>query len=240
MTQLNSTGQAIRQSKPGRVAPLWHSLGLLLLLAAISIGLLRMQSLGTASGGTEGNAPVYLAVIACEWALVCYIWLGGRRQGAVPLRDLIGGSWGNIKAVLRDIAVAAGFWVVWTLVAIGVNLLVGPSQAKPLAFLNPRGAVEITLWVLMSLTAGFCEELVYRGYLQRQVHALTGSATLAVLVQAVIFGVGHWYQGARMVVVITVLGSLFGILAWWRKSLRPGMVSHAWSDILNVIPIRLP
>jgi membrane protease YdiL (CAAX protease family) len=240
MSELNSAEQTIGQSSPVRVAPFWHTLGLLFLLAAVSIGLLRMQSLGAASGGKAGNAPVYLAVIACEWALVCYIWLGGRRPGAVPLRDLIGGRWGNIKAVLRDIAVAGGFWVVWTLVAIGMNLLVGPSQAKPLAFLNPRGTVEITLWVLMSLTAGFCEELVYRGYLQRQVHALTGSAAVAVLVQAVIFGVGHWYQGARMVIVITVLGSLFGVLAWRRKSLRPGMISHAWSDILNVIPIRLP
>ena len=28
---------------------------------------------------------------------------------------------------------------------------------------------------------GFCEEAVFRGYLQRQFHALTGSASIAVL-----------------------------------------------------------
>jgi uncharacterized protein len=145
-----------------------------------------------------------------------------------------------MKAVMRDVGVAAAFWVVWTLVALGMNLVVGPSQMRPLAFVNPRGAVEVTLWVIMSLTSGFCEEVVYRGHLQRQILGLTGSAVLAVLAQAVIFGVGHWYQGVKMVVVITVLGAVFGILAQWRKSLRPGMISHAWSDILNVIPIRLP
>jgi hypothetical protein len=31
-----------------------------------------------------------------------------------------------------------------------------------------------------------------------------------------------------MVGVIAVFGSLFGILAYWRKSTRPGMIAHAW------------
>jgi hypothetical protein len=29
------------------------------------------------------------------------------------------------------------------------------------------------------------------------------------------------------------LGLLYGLLAWWRKSLRPGIVAHAWSDIFG-------
>lgn len=164
----------------------------------------------------------------------------GLRQDAAELRDIIGGHWSSMKAVLLDFAVAAGFWIVWTAVAIGMNFVTGPSHAETLGFLTPRGAVEVTPWVTMSVTAGFCEELAYRGYFQRQVLALTRSATLAVLAQAVLFGVGHWYQGSKMVIVITVLGLLFGILAYWRKSLRPGMISHAWSDILNVIPLRFP
>jgi hypothetical protein len=32
------------------------------------------------------------------------------------------------------------------------------------------------------------------------------------------------------VVVITVLGALYGLLALWRRSTRPGMIAHAWSD----------
>ena len=92
----------------------------------------------------------------------------------------------------------------------------------------------------MSITAGFCEELVFRGYLQRQALGLTGSVALAVLAQAVLFGVAHWYQGVKMVVLITVLGILFGVLAHWRKSLRPGMIAHAWGDVVNLIAICFP
>ncbi len=37
------------------------------------------------------------------------------------------------------------------------------------------------------------------------------------------------------VLMITVFGALHGLLALWRKSLRPGMITHAWSDIFGVV-----
>jgi membrane protease YdiL (CAAX protease family) len=230
--------------KPEAAAPLWHSMGLLLLLLAISISFFHAQSVSpaaVASGGhSGGNSTLYLEIIASEWILCLYIWLGSRCEGAASVRDLIGGRWTTMKSVLFDFAVAAGFWIVWSVAAMAMGYLAGPSHGEASAFLNPRGPVEITLWVAMSMTAGFCEELVYRGYLQRQIFALTGSATLAILIQAVVFGVGHWYQGGTKVVIIVVLGALFGVLAYWRRSLLPGMLSHAWEDLLNVIPIRIP
>ncbi len=236
-------GQVALLSKPKLVAPLWHTLGLLLLLLGITFGGFRLQSwspAGSDSGKHAGNVTLYLSVIVSEWALFYYVWLGGLRRGATRLRDLIGGRWRNTKDVLLDIAVAAGFWVVWTAAAVFMSFVVGPSQVERLGFLKPQGLVEVTLWVMMSLTAGFCEELVFRGYLQAQFLGLTGRAALAVPAQAVVFGVSHLYQGVKQVIVITVLGILFGLLANWRKSLRPGMISHAWSDVLNVIPIRFP
>jgi membrane protease YdiL (CAAX protease family) len=55
----------------------------------------------------------------------------------------------------------------------------------------------------------------------------------ALVLQAVIFGVSHGYQGWKQVVIISVLGLLFGLLAHWRKSLVPGMAAHAWADIYS-------
>jgi hypothetical protein len=66
---------------------------------------------------------------------------------------------------------------------------------------------EIFLWLLVSLSAGFCEELVFRGYLQRQFHAATGNVVVAVALQAIVFGLVHTYQGWKPVLVITVLGA---------------------------------
>ena len=61
----------------------------------------------------------------------------------------------------------------------------------------------------------------------------TGTAAAAVALQAVVFGIGHFYQGIRGVVVITIYGALFGILAILRKSLRPGILQHAGQDVVS-------
>jgi len=89
------------------------------------------------------------------------------------------------------------------------------------------------LWVLLSISAGFSEELVFRGYLQRQLTALTGSVTVALLLQSALFGIAHGYQGWRSCMAIAVYGALFTMLALWRRSLRPGMTAHAWTDIVG-------
>ncbi len=230
-------GPPTRNWKTKLVAPLWHTLVLL----AVSAGLLWMQSRSLAAGKQHhGNVTHYLSVIVAEWALAFYVWLGGLIPGATRLRDLVGGRWSSWKDVLRDIGIGAAFWIVFAAAGMFMNFVLGPSHVETLGFVNPRGGVEVTLWVMMSMTAGFCEELIFRGYLQKQFLALTGSAALAVLAQALLFGVAHGYQGGKLVITIMVLGLLYGILAHWRKSLRPGMISHAWSDILNVIPIHFP
>ena len=238
---MNGRQPSTLRPQPRLAAPLWHTLGLLLMQLAVSLALVRMRSRGLAAGGQHHeNIIRYLAVIASEWALFFYVWLGGLIPGATRVRELVGGRWSNRKDVLRDIGIAAGFWILATAVAVLMDFVLGPSHLESVGFLNPRGVAEVTLWVMMSLSAGFCEELVYRGYLQRQFLALTSCVSVAVLVQAVLFGIAHWYQGVKMMIVIAVLGVLLGILAHWRKSLRPGMIAHAWGDIVNLIAICFP
>jgi hypothetical protein len=41
----------------------------------------------------------------------------------------------------------------------------------------------------------------------------------------------HAYQGWKAVSVICFLGALFGVVAAWRRSTRPGMIVHAMADI---------
>jgi uncharacterized protein len=104
--------------------------------------------------------------------------------------------------------------------------------------LLPQGILESLAWLPLALSAGFCEELAFRGYLQKQFQAITGSAGWAILIQALVFGMGHLYEGVAQVARIVLFGVLFGLLALWRKNLRPGMIAHAWSDIFGVIIFR--
>ena len=50
-----------------------------------------------------------------------------------------------------------------------------------------------------------------------------------IVAQGLLFGGSHAYEGQTMV-IIAVYGMLFGILAHWRKTLRPGMMAHFTHD----------
>ena len=69
----------------------------------------------------------------------------------------------------------------------------------------------------MSIVAGFCEEVIFRGYLQKQFAAWFDSPPAGVIVSALVFGAAHGYQGVKMMLVIAVYGAL---LEYWR--LREG------------------
>jgi hypothetical protein len=99
--------------------------------------------------------------------------------------------------------------------------------------LLPRGAFEIALWIAVSVTAGICEETAFRGYLQRQLMVMTGSRSAGMLLAAAAFGLAHLYQGWRMAIVVGLYGLMLGGLAYWRGTVRPGMVAHAWQDAVT-------
>ncbi len=90
----------------------------------------------------------------------------------------------------------------------------------------PKAPVERVLWAGFALSAGICEEVVYRGYLLRQFRALTGSTLAAFVLQALCYSVVHLVLPIQMLVGVGVLGLLLGGLAVWQKSLVPGMVLH--------------
>ena len=112
---------------------------------------------------------LYVTVLIAEWASVYYVWKGTRGRN-VTLSSLVGGRWQSPKAVATDVVLAAALWGIW----IGIeSALPGTNTAQSLL---PRTPLEFGIWMLLALSAGFCEELVFRGYFQRQFHALTGSA----------------------------------------------------------------
>jgi len=135
-----------------------------------------------------------------------------------------------------DLGIALPFWLLWEGAAYGVHWLLDPrllgsGSAKTVDSLLPQSLLEVLVWIATCVTAGVCEEMVFRGFVQRQFHALSGSIVVAVLAQGVIFGLFHSYQGWRNVAVISVLGILYGALAAWRRNVRANIVVHAWTDV---------
>jgi membrane protease YdiL (CAAX protease family) len=223
--------------KPAQIASWGHLAGYLLITAAITAWGFHIQKagLGNASAGELiDHSQVmknYLLAILADCALLYYCWVGVHWRGG-NLDTLSGGLWKSWRMLAQDIAIAVPFWVVWEATAYGVHWLLGPgNSARSVAALLPQTLAEVLVWILVSITAGFCEELQSRGYLQRQFHALTGSIVAAVVAQGLLFGLMHSYQGWKQVIVISALGVLYGALAAWRRNLRANIIAHAWSDV---------
>ena len=178
-----------------------------------------------------GPVSTYVALLLAEWGLLLTVTRASRRWSGTSFRDLIGGRWGKPRDVANDVVLALGLWVVWKLLDAAMSHVLGSNHAAAADDLMPNGAVASILWIALSLSAGVCEEVAFRGYFQRQLAALTGNRVLAVTGQAALFGLAHGYQGAAACVKIAIYGALFGTLALWRRNLRPGMMAHAWTDI---------
>jgi membrane protease YdiL (CAAX protease family) len=226
------------------VASYGHTLGLLAILCVVfAISFVLQHGTATVNNGVAQVArgqqiqrriiPGLIESLIFDWGILWYVWGGVRDRGGSLLK-LSGRRWSSVGDVLKDLAIAAPFWVVWEATAIAVWAILGRFFAAPTGphdeTFPVRGVFEIAVWIAVSLSAGFCEELIFRGYLQRQFSALTGRLWLGVLFQGIVFGLIH-PRGWKAVVVISILGVLYGGLAAWRNNLRPGILSHGWSDL---------
>lgn len=232
--------QSTPQPRRSLLAPWWHTLILIIVLLTASLNGTRASHVLTSGG----KVPEYVWTMTWEWILVAFVWLGIRKR--IPLRDLIGGRWATLEDFFLDIVYAGVFWC-GAMLVLGISAkLMHLDQAskiegmrKQLGFLAPRSNLDLALWYCVSTTAGFCEEIIFRGYLQRQFAHMGGSMLLGVVLSAIVFGASHGYEGAARMILIAIYGLMFGLLAWWRKSLRPGMIAHAWHDSLSGTLLRV-
>jgi uncharacterized protein len=115
-----------------------------------------------------------------------------------------------------------------------------PSGAATLALL-PRTAAERRLFTLVGVTAGVCEEWLYRGFFLAVVAALAGGPPtgVLVLVAAVAFGLAHAYQGRAGIVTTGVLGGVMAAVYLDTGSLLLPVLLHALIDLrFLLVPAR--
>jgi membrane protease YdiL (CAAX protease family) len=219
-----------KDSPPVQLASPRHLRRLIYITVGIAVAML-LQARGSSPAQTAARFPLYVSLIVVELVLVWFVVIGVRARGS-DAKDLVGQPWRTAVDALFDIVCAAG--------TVGLLRFLGPLLSQLLGrwtattgFLLPKTGSEVALWIAVSIVAGVCEEIVYRGYLQRQLWSLTRSLPAALFLQSVIFGLGHVYQGWKPALVTAIYGLVFGLVAAWRRSIIPGAIAHAVVDILG-------
>ena len=240
---------------PRTVAPVWHTVVLVAAIAAISIhGALHFSG----EHGAINRLTTYALTAGMEALMLGWVVFGLRLR-KTKLRSLLGEWRWSPRAIFADLGIALVFWLcalavlgslalVWSgaETAIthrplpthmaGQKLTPDPSQQQALHALEqlaPGNGEEMTAWALLCVLVGLAEEIVFRGYLQRQfIGWARGGVVMGVMASAVVFGGAHGYQGVRNMFLLTVFGALFSVLALRRHSLRAGIIAHGGHDLI--------
>ena len=246
---------------PESVAPIWHTV--VLIAAILAISATGAQRVSAAHGPVHRLAS-YAFTSAMELALLAWVLIGLRLR-KISFRAIFGVNPAGFRSVATDFGIALVFWVgsmmvllmlavAWTLIQMAIthqSLFAPNGQPLPpssaqqhtlqtLLELAPSNAQEIAAWAMLCLVAGFVEEAVFRGYLQRQFIAWgRGSVVAGVVFSAILFGGAHAYEGARSMFLIGAFGALLSLLALYRRSLRAGIIAHAWHDLFIGLTISL-
>lgn len=97
--------------------------------------------------------------------------------------------------------------------------------------LMPATRAEFPRFALLAVTAGVCEELLFRGFVTWALAHLLPSYVAAALVQAALFGVAHAYQGPRGVLTTGLVGVFLTAVVWLTGTLWMAMLIHALMDL---------
>ena len=110
------------------------------------------------------------------------------------------------------------------------------ASSEPPAVVSPATIGERVFWIFMSLTAGFCEELIYRGFGIRVLQGRNIRTWLAVGLATLAFVLMHGVNVLRTSPFLTIFiaGLLFSLLFLWRRSLVPGVCLHALFDVAAI------
>jgi uncharacterized protein len=107
----------------------------------------------------------------------------------------------------------------------------GPLQALAERIL-PQSTKELIPFLALALTAGLCEEFLYRGFAMAVIGRTGLPVGVVILLSAILFGLAHLYQGRAGFVSTMVLGILFGISRAALGSLLPVIVWHVGVDVV--------
>ena len=168
----------------------------------------------------------WLAVVVVGWRVWAHeytarqLGLGFHGRSRLLLAGLVGAGvigslqWLNLRRIGRIAPESRG-----AIEAIAGRLL-------------PQSAVELPPYLALAITAGLCEEFLYRGFAMAALTSAGIAPWLVVLVSSLLFGLAHSYQGRGGMAMTFVVGLLLGASRLAYNSLIPAIFWHGAVDVV--------
>jgi membrane protease YdiL (CAAX protease family) len=209
----------------------WTWITILLVLYHLFFLLLASRHSGQLAQQPRHPVLGFTVVLFFQW-IGFYIAWRGIRASNLSFGDLFRKQGSSRWLAWRDIqdAIAILF------IALGVNLALARFQSFAHSnALHSKTLAQFGLVLLVAVSAGFTEEVTYRGFYLSQLRVLIHDQRLAIVLQAVIFAVFHGFQQNLTLALSRLFyGILFAFFVVNRNSLWPAIVGHVIIDVLAV------
>lgn len=183
---------------------------------------------------TSEKLRLYAATIAFQWLMLGVIAWRALARGLTPTELGLTGyrSAPIIFAGLLGAGIIGGLqWL--NLRRMGKMAGAVPDLMRKLsARILPHSLVELLPYLALALTAGVCEEFLYRGFALAALSRAGVATWVGVLGTSLLFGLAHTYQGRTGILGTGVLGIVFALGRVFYHSLAPVMVWHTAVDVV--------
>jgi membrane protease YdiL (CAAX protease family) len=184
--------------------------------------------------GSKQKITLYATTIAFQWIMASLVAWRALARGLTPaeLGLAPGDSWSIVFPSLSGALVLGGLhWL--NLRRVGQMEGPAPALMKSIASkVLPDSVMEFLPYFALAVTAGVCEEFVYRGFAMAALAKAGLPTWLVVLLTAFLFGLAHTYQGKSGIAGTSLMGLVFGGFRILSLSLVPLAVWHATVDIV--------
>lgn len=187
------------------------------------------------------NIPVPWSVVLMGPILVLYwIYFSGKWHPSNTKK--------NRRHYIRDFKLKRSVWIWGLTAAIFIFLFVQsgwiltfriyefqPEIFKTARYLNDYpGWMSWSILIMASLVAGICEEIGYRGYMQKPLEQKYGPVA-GISITSVVFAIAHIHQAwaSGILMEIFIISFMIGYLAYSTNSIIPGIIAHVSFDIIN-------
>jgi membrane protease YdiL (CAAX protease family) len=192
----------------------------------------RLLALPSVTG--QDRVQLYLTSIAAQWVItIVVLWRSFAR--GLSLSELGLKFTPSFELLAVGVVGAALFGVAhwFNLRRVGKSNNLSVERIRSLgAKIFPNTNSEVVLFAALSVTAGLCEEFLYRGFVFGALSHIHFPVAAVLAISSVMFGLAHAYQGRGGMAGTLVLGTVFGTARILYDSLVPVVLWHAVIDIV--------